>query len=132
LRQSEIWVRLFPHELASREPLTRLFGGGLKHVSEPLGLTSQLDYSRLVEALRADASWLRSAAATAEQRALLEGRDPRKRTGAAWSDSDEYRAERKAELDDAVRAYIAEWGHPPSETQLVSFIRERNRERRAA
>jgi hypothetical protein len=108
LRQAEVWVRLFPHELASREPLTHMFGGGLRHVSEPLGLTAQFEYRRIVEALRADATWLRNAAATNEQRALLEGRDPRKPTGAAWADSPEHRAEANAELEAAVQAFRQE------------------------
>ena len=125
VRAAELWARLFPHELANREPLTRLFGGGLRQVSEPLGITAQTDYARLVEALRADALWLRHAAASNEQRALLEGRDARASRGAVWADSDEHKAERKAEIDEAVRAFVAEWGRQPSEAQLVAFIAAR-------
>lgn len=122
LRQAEVWASLFPHELAAREPMTRLFGGGLQHVSAPLGLSAQFDYDRIIEALRADAMWLRHALATNEQRALLEGRDPRASNDAVWADTPESRAERKAELEDAVRAFVAEWGHHPTEAQLVAFI----------
>ena len=86
----------------------------------------------MIEALRADAAWLRHAAATSERRALLEGRDPRASKGAVWSDSDEARVERKTELERAVLAYRREWGHHPSEAQLAAFIQERNRERNAA
>ena len=80
----------------------------------------------MIEALRADATWLRHAAATNEQRALLEGRYPRASKGAAWADSDEYRAQRRAELDEAVRAFVAEWGRQPSEAQLAAFMAARN------
>ena len=126
LRQAESWVSLYPGELADREPLTRLFGGGLQHVMEPLGLNVQIEYAKVVDTLRADALWVRHSAATNDQRALLEGRDPRVSRGAAWTDSDEHRAQRKAELDEAVRAFVAEWGRQPTEAQLVAFIHERN------
>ena len=82
LRAAETWARLFPHEQATREPMTRLFGGGLKHAMEPLGLNVQIDYAKVIDTLRADAEWLRHAAAGNEQRAALEGRDPRESNGA--------------------------------------------------
>jgi hypothetical protein len=126
LRQAEIWARLFPSELANREPQTRLFGGGLRHVSQPVGITAQIDYARMIDALRADATWLRNAAATNEQRALLEGRDPRSSRGAKWADTDEYKAERRAEIDEAVQAFVQEWGYQPTEAQLIAFIDSRN------
>ncbi len=88
----------------------------------PRPITAQIESTELIEALRADAGWLRHAAATHEQRALLEGRDPRASRGAAWADTDEYRAERKAELDRAVQAFVAEWGRPPSESELIAFL----------
>ena len=127
LRAAETWARLFPHEQATREPMTRLLGGGLKHVMEPLGLNVQIDYAKVIETLTADAKWVRNAAASNEQRALLEGRDPRRPSGSAWADSDEARAERKAELEAAVAAFRAEWGFHPSESQLVAFMGERVR-----
>lgn len=127
LAAAERWARLYPHELADRDPQTSMLGGGLLQAVKPLGINQQLEYVRMIDALRADATWLRRAAATNEQRALLDGRDPRTGRGAVWADTDEYRAQRKAELDEAVRAFVAEWGRQPTEAQLAAFIDARNR-----
>ena len=45
-----------------------------------------------------------------------------------WADTNEHRAQRKAELEEPVRAFVADWGRQPSEPQLAAFIAARNSE----
>ena len=97
LRESVLWARCYGTELAGRHPTWRLFAGGLaRPVRDTLGIDVQLEYRRLLDAVRADANWLLSAA-TAEQRAALEGRDPRTPPGTVWEDTDEGKLQRREE-----------------------------------
>jgi hypothetical protein len=128
LRACEVWARLYPSDQAAAEPRTRMFGGGLRHVMEPLGgLDVQIENQRVIDTLRADGEWLRQAAASNEQRALLEGRDARRPDGTAWADSREHKSERQAEIEASMEAFRVEWGRPPkTEIELAGFL-ERTR-----
>jgi len=123
-REAAVWMAIYPDARQGQSPQSNFLGGGLLRIAEVLGIRSQLQHSRVVDALVADADWV-AAAASPEERALMEGRHPRAPKGAAWSESDEYRAERQAELDQALQAFRAEWGRDPTEPQLVAFMQAR-------
>lgn len=129
LRGEAVWAAIFPHEAVGETLQGRLIAGGaLLPACRALGVTWQLDAAGLLDVLREDAGWFK-AGATPAQRTALAGRDPRKPAATTWADSDEYRAERKAEIDEAVQAFRQEWGQDPTEAQLVAFIESRRSSR---
>ena len=85
-RRSTVWARLYPNREAGTEPPDQL-AGGRRQPLEAMGLTASVAPNRVLDALKADADWLRQAA-TPEQKALMgEGRDPRKPPATEWSDT---------------------------------------------
>jgi hypothetical protein len=126
LRATSVWASLYPHEQAGREPRMTMVGGGLTAAfPKEFGIGHQVEYRRLLETVRKDADWLLDAAATNEQRALLENRDPRQRPGVVWEQSPEAQQERRAEVDEIVRAFVAEWGREPTESEFHAFVNSR-------
>lgn len=86
-RRATVWARLYPGEQAAREVPDTL-AGGRNQALVPLGVNANVVPGRVVEALRADADWLRQAA-TAEQGLAIEGRDGRKPPATVWDRSEE-------------------------------------------
>jgi hypothetical protein len=91
-RRAAVLAQLYPTEQAAAEPPDS-FAGARKRALAPLGIGAPVAPDRVLEALRADAEWLASAA-TPEQRAAIEGYDPRQPPGTVWSDAPEERARR--------------------------------------
>ena len=88
LRRATVWARIYPGEQAAREVPDTL-AGGQRRPLQAMGLSAPVPPGRVLEALKADADWLRQAA-TPEQKALIgEGRDPRKPPATVWDRSDE-------------------------------------------
>ena len=112
-REAEVWAGVFPRGDVGVAPHTNMLAGGLRRVAQLLGIETQVTVGRVLEALHADANWLKSAASP-EQRAILEGIDPRQPPSTAWFDFDEGRAHRRAEHEKAVQRHIEEWGRPPA------------------
>jgi hypothetical protein len=87
-RRAAVWVRLYPDEQSIRE-VADTFAGGLRKPLTAMGLNAQIGPERVLDALRADADWLRSAA-TPEQKAKIgEGRDPKTPPNTVWDRTDE-------------------------------------------
>lgn len=74
-RRLEVWAGLYPSEATGREPSWVHLGGGLRRVSEALGITSLLAVEQVFAALREDTTWIASAASP-EQRAKLGPQQP--------------------------------------------------------
>jgi len=74
-RRVETWARLYPAEEAGREPAWALLAGGLRRVSELMGLQNQVAADQVLAALREDVTWI-TGAARPEQRAKLEESRP--------------------------------------------------------
>jgi hypothetical protein len=92
-RRATVWARLYPGEAAARETPDQFCGGRAKPL-RAMGLEASVAPDRVLDALKADADWLRDAA-TPEQKALMgEGRDPRTPPATEWSDTPEAKAER--------------------------------------
>jgi hypothetical protein len=125
-REAGLWVRLFPADTASRMPDFRPLAGNLVRVLRPLGFNSGVDAAKVLDALRGDVEWLATAVG-GEQRAAVEGpRDPDQRREAVWATPEAEHNEKKAALEAARLAFIAEWQQEPTEMQLEAFIHERN------
>ena len=87
-RRNAVWARLYPHEQLARE-VPDTFAGGLPKHLRPMGLKAEVAPGRVIDAMRADADCLRTAA-TPEQKALIgEGRDPRTPPATVWDRSEE-------------------------------------------
>jgi hypothetical protein len=92
-RRATIFARLYPGEQAGQEPPDTLCGGRAQPL-RAMGLGGNVAPGRVLDALKADADWLREAA-TPEQKALIgEGRDPRKPPATGWHDDPAAQAER--------------------------------------
>jgi hypothetical protein len=90
-----------------------LAGGLRRPVEQTLGVSLQLQAGRVIDALKAHADWLVDAA-TPEQRALLEGRDPKRRSGdATWAGTPEAIAQDRAEKQQALAHYREMRGRDP-------------------
>jgi hypothetical protein len=114
-RHDALWAALYPDANAGVEaPHHNVLTGGLRRpVEQTLGVTIQLQASRVIDALKADADWLLHAA-TPEQRTLLEGRDPNRRSGdATWAGTPEAIAQDRAEKQQALAHYREMWGRDP-------------------
>lgn len=118
LRAAAVWASLFPNSSAAGEPPTTLIARGLAEpITVALGLRPppQIQAAKLLELLRADADALK-AAATAEQRAAMEGRDPNRRaTGATWANTPEGEAAARQDKAEQIAAYRETWGVEPPE-----------------
>jgi hypothetical protein len=119
-REHELWAHLYPHDAATRPPAMAMLAGGLKAPGERLGIVQATPVERVHEALVADAGWLKQAS-TPEQRALLEGRDPRRKGGAWWGGTEEGKDAERRELQAIENQYIAEYGHEPDALQLAKY-----------
>jgi hypothetical protein len=119
-REHELWALLYPHEAAARTPAMAMLAGGLKAPGERLGLVQATPIERVHEALVADAGWLKQAS-TPEQRALLEGRDPKRKGGGWWGNSEQGRDAERRDLQAIENQYIAEYGHEPDALQLAKY-----------
>jgi hypothetical protein len=113
-RDMAVWAGVYPNGNTGVSPQTNLLAGGIVRAKRPqecaygvLGLVSQLRIDRVLDALRIDAAWLRTAA-TPEQRALLEGRDSRRSPATEWTDSEDHRDGRRAEIERAIEAFKVE------------------------
>ena len=113
-RATALWAALYPSELMNTLPPTAIAGGLRKPVQEALGITTQLAPDMVWKLLRADAAAL-AEGATHEQRAALEGRDPRQDANAAvWSETEEGRQAALEEKKEALRRYRQLWGRDPA------------------
>ncbi len=113
-RSVALWARLFPDPVTAHQPQFPLLATGLaKPVQAALGQPLRLEADRVLGLLREDAKHLRDAI-TAQQRAVLDGRDPNRPDGAGWADTDEGREAARAEKREQLEAYKREWGHYPS------------------
>ena len=114
-RASAVWAAMFPSELLNTLPPAAIAGGLRKPVEETLGITTQLAPGSIWKLLRLDAAAL-AEGATHEQRAALEGRDPRRDADAAvWSQTPEGQEAERRERRLARERYTRQWGHPPPE-----------------
>jgi hypothetical protein len=109
-RESAIWSRLFSDESAARMPRFNTFGGGLRRVLQPLGLTAEVDADRVLTALREDAAWLRDAISPEQRTALGEEQPFDHRREAGW-DGDELRESEHRDRVGRLERLRAEWGH---------------------
>ena len=91
-RRVSVWAALFPSEQASQQPPDSL-AGGRKRALVPLGVNAPVAINHLFTALREDARWLVEAC-TAEQRLLMDGRDPKKPPATEWANDPEAKAAR--------------------------------------
>jgi hypothetical protein len=115
LRQAALWASTFPSEEATRNPATQAIAGGLKKPAEKAGLSQVVDASRILELLQDDARWLRDAA-TAQQRAAMLGRDPRKHAGGAvWAGTPEAIEQSRRDKEAEREQYKKVWGHEPAQ-----------------
>jgi hypothetical protein len=119
-RESELWALLYPHDAATRPPQMAMLAGGLKRPGERLGLVQATQIERLFEAMRADGEWLKRAS-TPEQRALLEGRDPKRKGPAWWGGTEQGRDAERRETQEIVNQYVSEYGHEPDALQLTKY-----------
>ncbi|CAN5710062.1 hypothetical protein BH20ACT14_BH20ACT14_15990 [soil metagenome] len=86
-RRAELWAALFPAELAIHDVGGALVLGGRTLRSVPWYI-SQTSAESVLTLLQADAEWIRNAQ-TADQRAEIEGTDPRHDPDTVWADSPE-------------------------------------------
>ncbi len=114
-RQAAVWAACSPDITANATPNYALLALGLRQpVERTLGVVTQLHAERVVTPLRADADVLKTAA-TAKQRARMEGRGRDERAGAAvWADTDEGRQQTREERQAALQRHIEMWGAPPA------------------
>lgn len=113
-RSVQLWTSLYPDPTAAHQPQFAMLVGGLaKPTRAAIGVETRIDASRLLDLLRADAEHLRDAI-TAQQRAVLDGRDPNRPDGAGWAETPEGAAADRAEKREKLEAYKREWGHYPS------------------
>jgi hypothetical protein len=98
-RRTEVWSELYPRQEAMQEPPDSVAGGRRRSL-EQAGISQAIDPNRLIDVLRADVEWLRGAA-TVEQAAAIEGRDPRQRPDTYWKGSPEWQAWQKREAQQA-------------------------------
>ena len=89
------------------------FAGGLRRPLQAIGLSAAVPVVRIIDGLRADADWLRRAA-THEQQAAVEGRDPRSDPGGQWANTEEGRRADRADKQRQLRDYVQVWGRPPA------------------
>ncbi len=74
-RQSALWAALFPAAEAGQSAGVHLVAGGLRApVEQALGLTAQVEMTRLIDLLRTDADVMKTVQ-TRSQRAALDGAD---------------------------------------------------------
>ena len=100
-REETLWAQLFPHEALQVPPAATIAGGRREPIEKALPNYRQpLHPGRVFALLRADVHYL--ATASAEQRAALAGRDPRRDSSSVWSETpegvDRANAERQAVL----------------------------------
>jgi hypothetical protein len=111
-----LWSALYPDATAGVEaPQHHMLAGGLRRpLEQTLGITHQLQANRVIDALRADADWVKDAA-TPEQRALLEGRNPKRpNSDATWAGTPEAIEQERAEKQAALARYREMWGRDPA------------------
>lgn len=115
LRHAAIWARTYPDAVAmSAAPTAVLLGGSRKTLERVLGISTPLDAGRVLHALKQDADMLKTAI-TAEQRAVLAGRDPSRRTSdAVWANTPEGEAQRRADTEAMRKRHAEDWGLPQS------------------
>lgn len=118
-RQTELWAALFPHDaLASEAPFTNCIAGARLKVQERHlpGVKVQLPAHSVFGLLRDDASHCATVVTTA-QAAALSGSTEKELTDreATWQDRKFEHAQQRREHQEAIDAYIREWGIPPSE-----------------
>lgn len=113
LRAAAVWAAVYPSEAAMRPAQDTLLAGGQAKPLSRLGLTSQVNVDRLWAVLRADADWL-ATAASPEQRAAMEGRDPRDKGGATWAETPAGHEADRAERQAALQRYRETWGCDPA------------------
>jgi hypothetical protein len=114
-RHDAVWAALYPDGAAGVEsPMHHILAGGLRRpIEQALGVTTQLQAGRVIDALKADADWLKDAA-TPEQRALLEGRNPKRpNSDATWAGTPEAIEQERAEKQAALARYREMWGRDP-------------------
>jgi hypothetical protein len=116
-----VWASTFPEGPTGVSPQADLLAGGRRRQKQEhahlcaygvLGLVSQIRIDRLLEAMRLDAAWLKTAA-TPEQHALMAGRDLRTPPGTAWAGSPEHQEQLRVERQRALERYRQEWGRDP-------------------
>ena len=113
-REAAVWARLYPDESTGRMPRFNTFAGALRRVLQPLGMTAQVDASRVFEALRGDADWLRDVVGS-EQRSALDGEQPLDlRREAGWANDEQTREYERREKREALEAYKRTWGQYPA------------------
>jgi len=100
-RRAAVWARLYPSQESAFD-VADTFAGGRAKPLKAMGVGALVAAERVLDALKADADWLREAA-TAEQRFAMEGRDPRQPPSTVWDQTDEgqqwQRDERQRALD---------------------------------
>lgn len=92
-RYAAVWARLYPAEQAAGT-VPDTFAGGRRKPLQAMGVGALVGPDRVLDALRADADWLREAA-TPEQRFAMEGRDPRTPRATEWVDDPAAKAARQ-------------------------------------
>ncbi|MGI8623328.1 MAG: hypothetical protein ACR2NB_07535, partial [Solirubrobacteraceae bacterium] len=98
------------------QPQFPLLATGLaRPVQAAIGQPLRLEAHRVLGLLREDAKHLRDAM-TAQQRAVLDGRDPNRPdpANANWVETPEGREGDRAERQAALQRYRREWGSDPS------------------
>jgi hypothetical protein len=112
-RESEVWARLYPNELASAQPSDLIVDGLRKPQTDAIpGLTFQVAPHSLWRLLQADADYLASAC-TPDQQRLLTGDDGAVREGTHWggsvAEAKFEQQQRKAALDRVAAGTATRW-----------------------
>jgi len=111
LRSSALWAAIYPDEPAARGPREVLLAGGLaKPIKSVLGIDVALETSRVLQALRADADYWRSAATPEQRAAMLGVSDTDRAGGATWSTTPAGIAAERADKEAARRREEQMWG----------------------
>ena len=91
------------------------FAGSRKAALEPMGLTVQTDITRVLNALRADADWLRNAIGPDQRGALEDGEQtPDLRRETIWEGTPEGEQALRQERLRLLEQYRQEWGEYPA------------------
>jgi hypothetical protein len=92
-------------------PRFNTFAGGLRRALQPLGLTAEVDASRVITALREDSMWLRDAIGPEQRTALGEDERPFDHRAEAGWDGAELRESEHRDRVGRLERLRTEWGH---------------------
>jgi hypothetical protein len=108
VRSASLWCGLFPDVAPHQYEVPKGVAGNLRRPLTEAGINGPVEPDKLFKLLSEDAAWLEHAA-DAEQKALLEGRDPR--TGrAVWTNTEEGQEWQREQQRQARERYRQDWG----------------------